>query len=109
MKRCCLAVAVLALLSPAVQANWICGPMDPYPGYGHPSFYFPPAVADFYAGYGYPSLIPGTDYYTATGADHHHLYPYYAPHFDTHAPNPWPFGLVPQDWTITMPGMELQR
>jgi hypothetical protein len=65
MRRCYLAATCLLLLlgfaAPA-RANWFCGVMDPYPGYGHPSFYFPPAMASFYAGYGYASLVPGAGY-----------------------------------------------
>ena len=59
---------LLLLLSSAApaRANWFCGVMDPYPGYGHPSYYFPPAMASFYAGYGYASLLPGAGYAPAT-------------------------------------------
>lgn len=104
MKRSFLAAALFALLlmaSPA-RANWICGVMDPYPGYGHPSFYFPPAVAAFYAGYGYPSLIPG-HYYAPSGMDPHldfgHLH--HQPYYEWHQAVPL---LAPHEWVMPQAG-----
>lgn len=69
MKRYLLGLMTFTLLlssAAPVRANWFSCVMDPYPTYGHPSFYFPPAVAAMYAGYGYASIIPGTAYYTPT-------------------------------------------
>src|SRR5581483_4675879 len=68
MTRWQLAVASLVMflgLVPQARANWFSCGMNPYPQYGHPSFYFPPAMAAFYAGYGYTSLLPG-GYYAPT-------------------------------------------
>jgi hypothetical protein len=90
-------VLVLLVLAPPAHCNWFCGVMDPYPGYGHPSFYFPPAVAAFYAGYGYPSLIPGTHYYTPTAeADLHAISDHGYPH------TPWP-SYAPTPMYLTQP------
>jgi hypothetical protein len=108
-----MAGLLLLLCSTQVRANWFCGVMDPYPGYGHPSFYFPPAVADFYAGYGYPSLIPGTSYYTPVGQDVlHHAQPspyVLLPYGAAAGPDcPWPPPApAPYGWTVTMPTMSL--
>jgi hypothetical protein len=95
MRRWILAaVSLLLLLGPAplARANWFCGPMDPYPGYGHPSFYFPAALGDWYANSGYASLMPGISYYTPTEFAHGH------PSFYPAAPVTGPATGYPHDY-----------
>lgn len=96
---------LLGATAPA-RANWFSDVMCPYPTYGHPSFYFPPAMAAFYAGYGYESLIPGVPYYydadpahaamTAPLAGHAAWQapaaPYAAPLAGYGPPAPWAWG-----------------
>jgi hypothetical protein len=114
MKRYCLALATVLMLlaAPQARANWFCGPMDPYPGYGHPSFYFPPAMSAFYAGYGFTSLIPGTQYYTPTCPNYVVAYQTYCvtKYQPVYVPCPGPFCtmqwscvMVPYQATVTVP------
>ncbi len=105
MKRLFLGVVTFALLlssAAAVRANWFSCVMDPYSTYGHPSFYFPPAVAAMYAGYGYSSIIPGTVYYTPTVETSPPVLhpPAYLP---GHDPHPMPWFYVPMPYPATPP------
>jgi hypothetical protein len=85
--------------------------MDPYPGYGHPSFYFPPAMADFYSNYGFTSLVPGYGYYAPTNPGYTVAYQSYCVtrYQAVYVPCPGPFCclwscvMVPYQATVTVP------
>lgn len=69
MRRWLLPLAVVALgvaAVPTVRANWFQSNMNPYPGYYHPSYYFPgaPYLAfpqNYYGGYGVFNEYVGGD------------------------------------------------